>query len=275
MSVRAGRRGGTPRSLHDRALGLLAVRPRSRRELRDRLLRAGVEAAEVDEELVGVAEGGLGGGGPWPSASRAFAARDPELWRTPCGPRGSGPIRSPRWCPSTERGTRRARWRLPAHERPGGPAGPPPRRSGASWGSSREGATTRPSVARPPALPSSWRWPRPSPDRCHSSHPCLRSRAAVNCRSERLLRIPKLFVYLNESDQERRDPSRGARRTPRGPRTLGPSHARRAAGPRRASVRLCSRREKGSNDGAGDRTDRGPARRRGGRLPRTPDDRNV
>jgi len=57
--VRAGRRGGTPRSLHDRALGLLAVRPRSRRELRDRLLRAGFEAAEVDEELVGLEEVGL------------------------------------------------------------------------------------------------------------------------------------------------------------------------------------------------------------------------
>jgi regulatory protein len=37
--------------LHERALGLLAVRPRSRRELRTRLLGAGFPADEVDDEL--------------------------------------------------------------------------------------------------------------------------------------------------------------------------------------------------------------------------------
>jgi regulatory protein len=38
-------------SCHERALGLLAVRPRSRRELQDRLLRAGFEEAEVADVL--------------------------------------------------------------------------------------------------------------------------------------------------------------------------------------------------------------------------------
>lgn len=41
----------TPLDCHERALALLAVRPRSRRELRARLLRAGFEADEVDGEL--------------------------------------------------------------------------------------------------------------------------------------------------------------------------------------------------------------------------------
>ena len=40
-----------PLDCHDRALGLLAVRPRSRRELRSRLLRAGFEVEEVEAEL--------------------------------------------------------------------------------------------------------------------------------------------------------------------------------------------------------------------------------
>lgn len=41
-----------PLDLHERALRLLAVRPRSRRELEVRLRRAGFEPAEVDEELI-------------------------------------------------------------------------------------------------------------------------------------------------------------------------------------------------------------------------------
>ncbi len=40
-----------PKSCHERALGLLAVRMRSRRELRDRLKRAGFGAEEVDDVL--------------------------------------------------------------------------------------------------------------------------------------------------------------------------------------------------------------------------------
>lgn len=36
---------------HERALGLLAVRPRSRSELRSRLLRAGFDTAQVEGEL--------------------------------------------------------------------------------------------------------------------------------------------------------------------------------------------------------------------------------
>ena len=47
MSAREPKR----RSLHDRALGLLAVRARSRRELERRLIRAGFEADAVSDEL--------------------------------------------------------------------------------------------------------------------------------------------------------------------------------------------------------------------------------
>lgn len=45
--------------IHDRALGLLAVRQRSRRELRDRLVRAGYPQEEVDLELATLEEVGL------------------------------------------------------------------------------------------------------------------------------------------------------------------------------------------------------------------------
>ncbi|MFM8999714.1 MAG: regulatory protein RecX [Actinomycetota bacterium] len=48
-----------PLPLHERALGLLAVRQRSRRELRSRLLRAGFEAVAVDEELTALESVGL------------------------------------------------------------------------------------------------------------------------------------------------------------------------------------------------------------------------
>jgi regulatory protein len=44
-------RAGARRDPHERALGLLAVRPRSRRELERRLLGAGFEAAEVTATL--------------------------------------------------------------------------------------------------------------------------------------------------------------------------------------------------------------------------------
>lgn len=40
-----------PKSCHERALGLLAVRPRTRRELDQRLRRAGFEATEIDDVL--------------------------------------------------------------------------------------------------------------------------------------------------------------------------------------------------------------------------------
>jgi regulatory protein len=40
-----------PKSCHERALGLLAVRPRSRRELEQRLLHAGFDAEEVTDVL--------------------------------------------------------------------------------------------------------------------------------------------------------------------------------------------------------------------------------
>jgi regulatory protein len=40
-----------PKSCHERALGLLAVRARSRRELQRRLLQAGFDTSEVDEVL--------------------------------------------------------------------------------------------------------------------------------------------------------------------------------------------------------------------------------
>lgn len=48
-----------PLDCHERALRLLAVRPRSRRELRSRLLRAGFEAEEVGEELARLESVGL------------------------------------------------------------------------------------------------------------------------------------------------------------------------------------------------------------------------
>ena len=48
-----------PKTLHERALGLLAVRQRSRRELERRLLQAGFEADEVADELVRLERVGL------------------------------------------------------------------------------------------------------------------------------------------------------------------------------------------------------------------------
>ncbi|MBI3648536.1 MAG: regulatory protein RecX [Actinobacteria bacterium] len=51
MPRQARREPKNPRSCHERALGLLAVRPRSRRELESRLLRAGFEPEEVQDVL--------------------------------------------------------------------------------------------------------------------------------------------------------------------------------------------------------------------------------
>jgi len=51
--------GGKRRDCHERALGLLAVRQRSRRELERRLLQAGFEPAEVSEELARLESVGL------------------------------------------------------------------------------------------------------------------------------------------------------------------------------------------------------------------------
>ena len=48
-----------PLHLHERALRLLAVRPRSRRELEVRLLRAGFEPGAVDQELTRLEDVGL------------------------------------------------------------------------------------------------------------------------------------------------------------------------------------------------------------------------
>ena len=48
---RRSREPKNPLDCHERALGLLAVRPRSRRELELRLLRAGLEATEVQDVL--------------------------------------------------------------------------------------------------------------------------------------------------------------------------------------------------------------------------------
>ena len=48
-----------PLDCHERALRLLAVRPRARRELESRLRRAGFETAEVSSELDGLEEVGL------------------------------------------------------------------------------------------------------------------------------------------------------------------------------------------------------------------------
>lgn len=48
-----------PPDLHERALRLLAVRPRSRRELEIRLLRAGFERDQVEDELIRLEAVGL------------------------------------------------------------------------------------------------------------------------------------------------------------------------------------------------------------------------
>src|SRR4029453_3112683 len=52
-------RAKRPLSCHDRALRLLAVRPRSRREMESRLRSAGFDAEMVAEELVRLQEVGL------------------------------------------------------------------------------------------------------------------------------------------------------------------------------------------------------------------------
>jgi regulatory protein len=56
---RRSREPARPLDCHERALRLLSVRPRSRRELRDRLLRAGFEPEEVESELARLEEVGL------------------------------------------------------------------------------------------------------------------------------------------------------------------------------------------------------------------------
>jgi len=53
------RTGKQPLDLHERALRLLAVRPRSRRELEIRLLRAGFDRDEVQDELIRLEAVGL------------------------------------------------------------------------------------------------------------------------------------------------------------------------------------------------------------------------
>jgi len=58
-TFRRAREARHPLPLHDRALGLLAVRPRSRHELQARLLRAGFPPEEVDEELERLVSVGL------------------------------------------------------------------------------------------------------------------------------------------------------------------------------------------------------------------------
>ncbi|MGH2630955.1 MAG: regulatory protein RecX [Actinomycetota bacterium] len=56
---RRSRTPKTPKSCHDRALGLLAVRPRSRRELERRLLAMGFEPSEVSDVLARLERVGL------------------------------------------------------------------------------------------------------------------------------------------------------------------------------------------------------------------------
>jgi regulatory protein len=51
VAPKGSREPTNPKSCHERALGLLAVRARSRRELERRLLRVGFEAEEVTEVL--------------------------------------------------------------------------------------------------------------------------------------------------------------------------------------------------------------------------------
>jgi regulatory protein len=64
---RRAREAASPISLHDRALRLLAVRQRSRRELETRLVRSGFDPVDVAEELDRLGSVGL-------LDDRAFAA---------------------------------------------------------------------------------------------------------------------------------------------------------------------------------------------------------
>jgi regulatory protein len=56
---RTGKRPGKRRDVHERALGLLAVRQRSRKELERRLVQAGFDRDEVDTELSRLEQVGL------------------------------------------------------------------------------------------------------------------------------------------------------------------------------------------------------------------------
>ena len=58
-SRRGSREPKNPKSCHDRALGLLAVRPRARRELERRLLAAGFVSDEVSDVLTRLERVGL------------------------------------------------------------------------------------------------------------------------------------------------------------------------------------------------------------------------
>jgi regulatory protein len=73
-------RAAHPKDCHERALGLLAVRARSRRELERRLLAAGFASTEVAEELVRLDAVGL-------IDDRDFAR---QVARHAFGARGSG-----------------------------------------------------------------------------------------------------------------------------------------------------------------------------------------
>ncbi|MFM7719045.1 MAG: hypothetical protein ACKO8G_06105, partial [Actinomycetota bacterium] len=91
MALGGRRTAKQPLPLHERALVLLAVRQRSRRELRSRLLGAGFPEHEVDEELAALESVGLiddgafaraaaerGGGGGWGGESGGFGPRPPR-----------------------------------------------------------------------------------------------------------------------------------------------------------------------------------------------------
>ena len=57
--TRDGKRQGKKRDIHERALGLLAVRQRSRRELERRLVQAGFEPEAISSELARLEAVGL------------------------------------------------------------------------------------------------------------------------------------------------------------------------------------------------------------------------
>ncbi len=59
MSADRPRAGGKRKDIHERALGLLTVRQRSRRELERRLVQAGFEPTEVQDELTRLQAVGL------------------------------------------------------------------------------------------------------------------------------------------------------------------------------------------------------------------------
>ena len=142
-----------PKSCHERALGLLAVRPRSRRELERRLLQAGFEPEEVADVLERLERVGLIDDEAFARQVAEHALRRPALRRAGGGGRPGGQGRG---TGDDVDGHRRARTatrrtgpsRSPGPGRPGCGGARPREGVRAARGAAGHGAGTRPEVAR-------------------------------------------------------------------------------------------------------------------------------